>query len=439
MISINKYSINSKISERYAVTVYSFNFFNNQESESSELSFTITIDPSAFISGFKANIDGEIFYGKTKEKSEAKTEHNEAKEKNKNAILITQPDVNISNVFEISTNIDAKSNISLDITTEQYLTKTFNFNQLTVQILNDFDNITKDYRNICYKLIIKDKRGIYDVKMPEYLSNNNVINMKTNTKCIIDGRIQSRTHINELILKYKCEQNESNVLFDKNSGIFCHVISDLIVNSQTNANDIEEGGNNEIKQNILIPRRVIFVIDKSGSMSGSRWNQAMSSTITAIKQLRLNYDRYSIILFSNTIQTLSNTMCIANEENISKTIFYLETQNAAGPTDVHSALMKAILLIKNDIKMLNENKNNTNNNFNFYMNQLVLITDGEPNTGVSDINEILANVKKVNNLNNIDKYCRKISIFSFGIGSSRNDKTWIDDLNHSFLKLLSTH
>ena len=71
------------------------------------------------------------------------------------------------------------------------------------------------------------------------------------------------------------------------------------------------------------------------------------------------------------------------------------------------------------------------------MNQIVLITDGEPNNGESDKNKIITNMQNANDLSKIDKHNSKISIFSFGIGNDGNDSEWINDLNHSFLKSLS--
>ena len=104
-ISLNRHEITAKINQRYATIVYSFDFENLNNTKSEELKFEITIDANAFISGFMADIDGEIFIGQTKEKQEAKQEYTIAKGKDENAILISQPNPDISNVFQIKTNI----------------------------------------------------------------------------------------------------------------------------------------------------------------------------------------------------------------------------------------------------------------------------------------------------------------------------------------------
>eukprot|EP01084_Bolivina_argentea_P001894 3510_1 len=248
MISLNKHSISAKVIDRYAYIVYSFHFENTKRNGSNELHFDITIGAEAFISKFEANIDGELFIGKCKEKETAANEYVEAKEKNENAIIITQPFDNIPNVFTIKTNIDSQSKITLKITIEEYLQKQFNFNLLTIELLKSFNkyNITQNYNYLSFKIDINDHSGIYDIIIP---SNNTDIIIDNTTiddsQChyIANGKIMNKTYINELIIKYKIkgEQNESMILFDNKTNTFCHIISDIITNSMIipNENNIE--------------------------------------------------------------------------------------------------------------------------------------------------------------------------------------------------------
>eukprot|EP01083_Nonionella_stella_P183356 662376_1 len=114
MISLNTYAIHTSILERYASIGYEFEFENEDETNgSSELSFELTVDPQAFISGFTAVIDGELFIGETIEKKQAKQEYVTAKQQHENAILICQPFPDITNVFRVKTNIDSQSKIVL--------------------------------------------------------------------------------------------------------------------------------------------------------------------------------------------------------------------------------------------------------------------------------------------------------------------------------------
>ena len=98
----------------------------------------------------------------------------------------------------------------------------------------------------------------------------------------------------------------------------------------------------------------------------------------------------------------------------------LQNKQSGGSTDINSTLIKAIELIKMDISALNDD--------NFFINQIIFLTDGEPNAGIRDTKQTIANVKDMNNLTQIDKYNSKIAIFSFGIGKDQNDSSWINDL-----------
>ena len=289
-----------------------------------------------------------------------------------NAILISQPYKDIPNVFEIKTNVDSGSEISLNITIEQYLQKRFNFNELTIQILRNFNryNINPKYEFITFSFDVSDECGIYDVFVP-YASfkdeniNINKINKaqsdnydllsfifgknasstsgvnqtisssvgviiheqtmdKFEKNCIVNGQIKSsESDINELCIKYKIkgEAEDSHCLYDNKSNTFCHIISNRLGQfdmnkKQYNTATLTEGSNEypttymegeglNIKDSI-VPRRVIFVIDKSGSMSGGKWRRTVSATINALNQLRKGFDRFNVILFNSDVSILWN-------------------------------------------------------------------------------------------------------------------------------------
>eukprot|EP01084_Bolivina_argentea_P076674 138986_1 len=388
MISLNKHQISATVKDRYAIVVYQFNFENKNTNGSNQLKFEITIGAEAFISDFEANIDGEIFHGQTKEKKTADKEYKEAQKKDENAVLLSQPYEDIPNVFEIKTNIGAKSNTILNITIEQILKKKFHFNQLNVEILRNFGryNITCNHKYIGFKLNITDLNGIYDIGIPSDTKNVTIDSKtmdKLNQNCVIIGKILQKNYaenaMNELVLKYKTkgESNDSMVLYDNKSNTFCHIISDIItdsmINNYTKGNTDEGNCNNiddikENNKNILIPRRVVIVIDRSGSMGGIKWNKTILSTNTTLKQLRIGYDRYCIILCGNKLEyTPTNTIKLATNLNIKLAVEYLEKQQATGCELINDALLKAVELIKKDICDMNK----TMNNENYFMNQII--------------------------------------------------------------------
>eukprot|EP01084_Bolivina_argentea_P046619 85846_1 len=417
------------------------------ENMSNELKFEITIDPNAFISKFEAKIDSEEFEGKVKPRQDALKEYLEAKMEDQNAILIFQPHENIMNLFQIKTNVDANSKIELKITIEQYLHKKFEFHQLCVQILRNFEkyNITEKFDHIGVVINIEDNSGIYDVNIP--MINNDIFidenypkvtsSNKSTIKYETKGKITTKSSINELIVKYKSSINSGErILFDNKSNVFCHIISDIITDSVImNINE----GQNDINTCTFIPRRVMFVIDRSWSMNGFKWDKTISSTIMAIKQLQKGFDRFGIILFDDSIELLPykdiRGCMLADSKSINDSIKALKSANVDGATNINHALLKAIELIKIDILL----SNNDSDIKHFFKNQIIFTTDGETNRGETNIAKIVTNVKNANDLSKIDKYNDKISLFSFGVGRDGNDSGWINDLNHSFLQVLSVN
>ena len=83
MLSLSRHDTFTTIKDRYAHIVYSFDFENDSSNLSNELKFAITIASQAFISGFEANIDGELFYGTVKEKEQASKEYSDRGQKEK--------------------------------------------------------------------------------------------------------------------------------------------------------------------------------------------------------------------------------------------------------------------------------------------------------------------------------------------------------------------
>ena len=169
----------------------------------------------------------------------------------------------------------------------------------------------------------------------------------------------------------------------------------------------------------------MFIIDKSGSMyNDNKWNQAINATMYALNDLNLNNDRVGIILFDSNIKSLKiktiNEYIINTE--IKKFIFDqgIETnKKGQGGTDINKALLNGIDLIKKDIIF---------NQTHFFMNQIILITDGSPTVGVTNTDKILENVGNANKN-------KDISIFGLGIGQDTGT-SWVYDLNYPFIRAL---
>ena len=140
----------------------------------------------------------------------------------------------------------------------------------------------------------------------------------------------------------------------------------------------------------MIRREIIFVLDRSGSMSGTIIKHAKTALKNCLKTLRAG-DSFSIIAFDDRVESLSNKSLNFNEENVKKAYKFLNSIDARGGTEILSAL-------KHAFKMPESKK---------HLRQIVFLTDGAVWNEDDSLKEIN------NNLNNS-------RIFSFGIGPSVN-------------------
>ena len=108
-----------------------------------------------------------------------------------------------------------------------------------------------------------------------------------------------------------------------------------------------------------IARETIFVIDTSGSMSGESMKQAKNALIFGLTTLKKD-DRFNIIQFNSTSETLFATPLIADPRNLRIATNYVASLNAEGGTEMFSAL-ELSLNVQNQLSPLR---------------QIIFLTDG---------------------------------------------------------------
>lgn len=151
-----------------------------------------------------------------------------------------------------------------------------------------------------------------------------------------------------------------------------------------------------------------FVLDNSGSMRGSKIDQAKRAVLSCFNHL-IDRDLFNIINFSYEIWQFEDEMVPANEANLRNARDYVNNIGANGGTNIFDALMLAV-----DQEM-DENS----------ANQIVFMTDGLPTAGETrDPDEIVQRVTQANEWN--------ARIYSFGVGNDVNKAMLADlsDRNH---------
>jgi Ca-activated chloride channel family protein len=146
----------------------------------------------------------------------------------------------------------------------------------------------------------------------------------------------------------------------------------------------------EMDERHSVQQEMIFVIDISGSMSGSSIKQAKSGLIKALSQLGPE-DYFNIIAFNDKYYTMTSDPIRASRRNVKNGIEYVRTLDANGGTEAQPALQHALTMFHqpDTVKMI------------------VFITDGS----VGNENALISLV---------NRYIGESRLFTVGIGSAPN-------------------
>jgi Ca-activated chloride channel family protein len=145
----------------------------------------------------------------------------------------------------------------------------------------------------------------------------------------------------------------------------------------------------------VINKNLIFVLDSSGSMSGTKIKQAKEAARFIIDHLDEN-DRFSIIDFDDGVSLFSEELLAARSANKDKALKFVDGIQDSGGTNINEALLKALKLTRAGERP----------------NYVVFLTDGLPTVGITETAEILKNIGAGNEA--------KSRIFVFGVGNDVN-------------------
>lgn len=79
----------------------------------------------------------------------------------------------------------------------------------------------------------------------------------------------------------------------------------------------------------FLPKDVLFILDVSGSMSGTKIAQQKSAMNSILKDL-FEGDRFNIMLFSNDNDLWQHTLLSASKKNKQKALQYVKNMEAGG-------------------------------------------------------------------------------------------------------------
>ena len=131
-----------------------------------------------------------------------------------------------------------------------------------------------------------------------------------------------------------------------------------------------------------IPKDIVFVIDRSGSMSGKKMEQAQEALQFILRQLG-EKDRFSIVDFDDVVDVLAFSLLPVSGQSIQDASRYVDQLYARDNTDIERALTTGL-----DILAESEEREAAK--------VVVFLTDGLPTAGVTDESLIAQSVRRAN-------------------------------------------
>lgn len=160
-----------------------------------------------------------------------------------------------------------------------------------------------------------------------------------------------------------------------------------------------------------IAKDVLFIFDKSGSMSGEKIEQAKGGMRFVLDKLNAE-DRFNVIYYSDNVEKAFEGMQRATAANISEARSLVSGLSADGGTDINTALTEGANTITGAAAT---NKGAARPQY------VIFLTDGLPTVGDTDINNIIANAE--------ENFIPTAKLFVFGVGYDVNT-TLLDTLSY---------
>ncbi|XP_039529776.1 inter-alpha-trypsin inhibitor heavy chain H3-like isoform X2 [Pimephales promelas] len=393
-VYIYSFYINSTVTSRYATTVITSRVANTVN-ESQEIQFEVKIPKNAFISKFRMTIEGTIYDGVVKEKQEAQQQYSRAVSRGESAGLIKSVGRTLED-FKTSVTVAAFSKVTFELTYEELLKRRLGKYELLIntqpmQPVADFK----------IDIHIQEKPGISFLEVKGDLSTGDLANAIKTTRADKDAWVTfyptrdqqtkckscGENGLNgDLLITYDVDRSNQKGEVMVSNGYFVHFFA---------PSDVPR-----------IPKNVVFIIDRSGSMNGRKIHQTRLALLKILGDLDED-DHFGLITFDSEIKTWKNELLKATEENLEIAKSFVKMISDRGATDINAAVLAGV-------DMINRHPREGTASI------LILLTDGDPTSGEINKERIMANVKEAIGL--------KFPLYCLGFGY---------DVNFDFLTQMS--
>ncbi len=148
----------------------------------------------------------------------------------------------------------------------------------------------------------------------------------------------------------------------------------------------------------IVNRDIVFVFDISGSMAGTKIEQARRALLLCLSNLH-NGDRFDVIAFDDQVDRFKPEVVSVTADSLQAARTFVGELHDRGGTDIHQALTSALGAFPAESRR---------------PRTIIFLTDGEATSGITDEKQIASDIVEANRGENGAR------IFTFGVGSSVN-------------------
>ncbi|XP_047430658.1 inter-alpha-trypsin inhibitor heavy chain H5 [Mugil cephalus] len=399
---VQELTIKTTIVSRYAFTAV-YCAMLNRHSAATEAVFQFQIPAGAYVSNFTMIIGGRVYQSEvTAKEKKVKKENGKTKSKESSAAS-PEPEVE---VFRMAVKIPGRNRAVFLLTYEELLQRR----------LGRYEHVTslrpmQLVSRLTLDVTIVDHSPITDLEVLPLRNGRSSANAGTGSNA---PRTPAKQEL-PITTVIKNEKTVCRITFSPNiiqqakistSGVLGDFVIRYDVQRNMGIGDIQVLNGHFVhyfapKDLPVVPKNVVFVIDTSASMLGTKIRQTKDALLTILRDLRPG-DHFNFISFSNRIKVWQpNGLVPVTPLNIRDAKKFVYMLVPTGGTNIDGAIQTGSSLLQDYLSQSDGRQNS--------VSLIIFLTDGRPTIGEVQSTTILGNTRSAVQ----EKFC----IFTIGIGN----------------------
>ena len=393
-ISIKKHAVSVVLNNGYARTEVD-QVFTSSAGQDLEAVYSFPLPREASLSELSLWIDGQEVVGEVLEKKKAQHIYQQQKSAGKDTALAEKDDYKTFDaaVYPVRPRQDTRVRlvyyqplrIDLNIGRYVYPLQEGGVDEERLAFWSVDDRVDEDFS---FDLVLKSAHPIKDVRLPGYMQQARVEQLPSDEESgngvVYHARIDTAEGARlseDIVFYYRLDDTvpgRVELVPYKEAGADAGTFM-LTITPAASLAEISEGTD------------WVFVLDRSGSMSGSKITTLTEGVAKVIGKMSPN-DRFRVVTFNNDVDDLTSGFIQAEEGNVQRVIAQLKGLTAEGGTALYAGL-------KSGLRKMDDERTTA----------VVLVTDGVANVGPTARAEFLQLVDE-----------QDVRLFTFVLGNSSN-------------------